>query len=42
VFGREPQPAEVKLGLDFVREGEARWVQYAHALLSSNELLFLN
>jgi mono/diheme cytochrome c family protein/cytochrome c553 len=42
VFARDPQPAELKLGLEFVRDGGNRWVQFARALLSSNEFLFVN
>ena len=42
VFARDPLPAELKLGLEFVKEGENRWVQFARALLSSNEFLFVN
>ncbi len=42
VFGRDPRPAELKLGLEFVRKGAERWTQYARALLNSNEFLFVN
>jgi hypothetical protein len=42
VFARDPLPAELKLGLEFVKEGENRWSQFARALLSSNEFLFVN
>ena len=40
LFGREPEAAELKLGLDYVRGGA--WAEYAQALLGSNEFLFLN
>jgi non-specific serine/threonine protein kinase len=39
---RDPLPAELNLGLEFVKEGENRWSQFARALLSSNEFLFVN
>jgi hypothetical protein len=42
LFARDPRPEEVKVGLDFVAKGSAGWTHYAHALLSSNEFLFVN
>src|SRR5207244_5395813 len=39
VLARDPLPAELKLGLEFVKEGEHRWVQFARALLSSTEFV---
>lgn len=40
VFGRDVEPNELKLGLDFLREGD--WTQYARVLLTSNEFLFMD
>ena len=40
VYGRDPDERELKLGLDFLREGD--WTQYARVLLTSNEFLFVN
>ena len=40
VYGRDPDERELKLGLDFLRDGE--WTQYARVLLTSNEFLFIN
>jgi hypothetical protein len=42
VLARDPLPTEFKLGLEFVKDGENRWEQFARALLSSNEFLFVN
>lgn len=47
LYGRPPSPREQQLALDFLGEtvGESRraaWNQYAHALLASNEFLFLD
>jgi hypothetical protein len=42
VFTRRPSPQELKLGLEFVKEGKDAWSRYAKVLLSSNELLFVN
>jgi hypothetical protein len=42
LYARPPAPAEVRLGLAFLRGGEGRWRAYAHALLASNEMLFLD
>ncbi len=39
-YGREPGKQELKLGLDYLREGD--WTQYARVLLTSNEFLFMN
>ncbi|HEU0120929.1 MAG TPA: PSD1 and planctomycete cytochrome C domain-containing protein [Bryobacteraceae bacterium] len=40
VYAREATPAELQLGKEFVAGGE--WRSYAQALLSGNELLFVN
>jgi hypothetical protein len=40
LYGRDPEQREVQLGLDFLREAD--WTQYARALLTSNEFLFVN
>lgn len=40
VYCREPDAAELKLGLQFLVEGD--WTQYARVLLGSNEFLFVN
>lgn len=43
LFGRQPSPAELQLGIDFVRQGgDASWRQYAQVLLGSNEFLFVD
>jgi hypothetical protein len=54
VFAREPTPAELKLGLDFLKstpekpgyvvnqEPLTAWKQYTRALFSSNEFEFVN
>jgi hypothetical protein len=43
VFQRAPAPAEIKLGLEYVRSAGANaWPLYAQALLSSSELLFVD
>ena len=39
-YGREPGKQELKLGLDYLRDGD--WTQYARVLLTSNEFLFMN
>ena len=41
LFSREPNPSELKLGLEFIDSGvEARWREYLQVLLGSNEFLF--
>jgi mono/diheme cytochrome c family protein len=40
LYGRDPEQREVQLGLDFLRDAD--WIQYARALLTSNEFLFVN
>jgi mono/diheme cytochrome c family protein len=40
LFGREPQPQELKLGLEYISTGA--WPSYARVLLSSNEFLFID
>jgi hypothetical protein len=39
VFSREPQPEELKLGEEFLKD--ASWKQYARVLLSANEFGFI-
>ena len=40
LYGRPASDAELKLGLDFLKESS--WPQYAQALLSANEFSFVN
>jgi hypothetical protein len=41
LFSREPNPSELKLGLEFLDSGtEALWREYLQVLLGSNEFLF--
>jgi hypothetical protein len=53
LFGRSPKEQEVQLGLEFLSKGgspeseagadrAARWKQYAHVLLASNELFYID
>jgi Protein of unknown function (DUF1553)/Protein of unknown function (DUF1549)/Planctomycete cytochrome C len=45
LFARPPAEAEVRLGLEYLSgpgDHQARWRQYAHVLLASNEMLFLD
>jgi len=42
LFGRAPTPKETQLGLQFLAAGGEQWPLYAQALLSSNELLFID
>jgi hypothetical protein len=45
LFARPPSEAEVDLGLKYLAGGDdpaARWRQYAHVLLASNEMLFVD
>jgi hypothetical protein len=43
LFGRSPSPEELRLGLAFLKGGQAdAWPRYAQALLNSNEFLFVN
>jgi hypothetical protein len=44
LFAREPDAAELKMGLDYVKTGEQseRWPEYAHALLISNEMMYVD
>jgi hypothetical protein len=42
VFGRDPEEAEVELAEQFLDPDHPQvWHQWAHALLSSNELAYL-
>ena len=46
LYSREPNREEVQFGLAFLsrtKEGElSRWEKYAHALLSTNEMMFID
>jgi hypothetical protein len=45
LFGREPDPRETKLGLDFLNPAgapESRWEPYAQLLMISNEMLYVD
>lgn len=50
LFSRDPLPEEIELALGFVNhpladsspQGSARWSEYAHALIASNEMMFLD
>ena len=46
VFGRAPDPEEVTAGLRYVETGgaspEEGWTRYAHALMLSNEFVFID
>ncbi len=43
IFARPPAKTELAAGLEYLRsEKDAGWVRYAQALLSANELLFVN
>ncbi len=46
LFGRAPEPTEVKLGLEFVGKpsssGMSRWEEYAQILLASNEMFYVD
>ena len=41
LFGRDPNPEELRLGASFLRENDQGWPQYARVLLSSNEFLYV-
>ncbi|HWB99247.1 MAG TPA: PSD1 and planctomycete cytochrome C domain-containing protein [Bryobacteraceae bacterium] len=41
LFDRDPDHAEVDLGLQFLRESREAWPQYTQVLLSSNEFIFV-
>jgi hypothetical protein len=46
VLGRDPKPKEVDLGLSFLAKGKQQmgrdvWPEYAQALLSTSEFMFL-
>jgi hypothetical protein len=46
LFGRDPLPDEVRLALEFLARpdpaGMSRWEEYAHVLLASNEMLYVD
>ena len=39
VYGRDPEPAELRLAIEFIASTDD-WPGYARVLLSSNEFLF--
>jgi hypothetical protein len=46
LFGRDPEPAELDLALEFLARpdpsGMTRWEEYAHVLLAANEMMYLD
>jgi hypothetical protein len=42
LFTREPEADELKLGVKFLNGNSDRWPEYAHALLISNEMLYVD
>jgi hypothetical protein len=46
LFGRDPEKAELKVALEFLRkppvEGMTRWEEYAQVLLASNEMFYVD
>lgn len=42
LFQRAPSREELRLALDFVREGPDPWKRYAQVLLASNEFVYVN
>jgi hypothetical protein len=46
LYGRDPQPVELKLALDYLQKPEAqgmsRWERYAQVLLVANEMLYID
>jgi hypothetical protein len=40
LFGRSPKPTEMKLALDFLRDGD--WTELSRVLLGSNEFMFVD
>jgi hypothetical protein len=44
LFGREPDATELKLGVEFLKGANSadRWEEYAHALMISNEMLYVD
>ena len=46
LFCREPEAEEIRLALEFLGRpdpaGMSRWEEYAHVLLASNEMLYLD
>jgi hypothetical protein len=46
LFGREPTRQEIELAIEFLRlppaQGMSRWEQYAHVLLASSEMLYVD
>ena len=41
LFSRNPGPTELQVGKEFLADGQEKLERYAHALLASNEFLFL-
>jgi hypothetical protein len=42
LFQRGPSKEELAVGLEYLASGDDSWPRYAQALLSSNELLFID
>ncbi len=42
LFARAPSAGQLRLGLEFLREGAGAWEAYAQALLASNEFFFVD
>ena len=42
LFGRDASRAELKLGLDYLKQNNRAWSQYCQVLLSSNEFSFID
>ena len=42
LFQRRPTKDEAAVGLEYLASGDDAWPRYAQALLSSNELLFID
>jgi cytochrome c553 len=43
IYARPPVKAEIEAGLEYLRSGkDEAWIRYSQALLSANELLFVN
>ena len=46
LFSREPEALEQRLSLDYLRTADGgeltRWERYAHLLLASNEMLYVD
>lgn len=44
IFGRQPTTDELRLSAEFLQQAEpaSRWRQFAHVLLASNELQYVD